>query len=99
MPEEYICDTNYYIFKFDNVNKVVEFCKETFPDSTAYIEILEENEGNEAWICVLGICDICNHKNCFFAPACIYESEIVGVECGECGNMSVYPQEGSFENE
>ena len=99
MSEEYTCDTNHYILWFENADEAIAFAKDTFPESIAYKSILEENEDDEAWICVLGFCDICSHKSIFFAPAEIYDKEISGTECSRCGNMSVYPQEGSFENE
>ena len=56
------------------------------------------NEGEEAWVCVLGICDICKRKSTFFAPAAIYEDGISGVECFGCGNMGVYPTEKNDED-
>jgi len=98
MPEEYACHSKLYILKFDGIEDAVDFAKETFPESKVYETMYDENENNEAWICVLAICDICNHNSIFFAPAEIYNEEIIGVECSNCGNMSVYPKEGSFED-
>lgn len=87
-----------YILEFNTVDEAVNFAKETFPKSIVYETMHEENKCNEAWICVLAVCDICKYKSVFFAPAEIYEDGISGVECSECGNMSVYPKEGSFED-
>ena len=99
MPEEYACSKEEYILRFNNVEEAICFVKEIRPDSTAWKEMLLENEGEETWICVLAICDICMRHSMFFAPSCIYDGGIAGVECSECGNMSVYPKEGSFEDE
>ena len=87
------------ILKFENADEAVMFAKEIQVKNDAWKDIYEANEGDEEWVCVLGACDICSRKNMFFAPAEIYSDGISGVECRECGNMSVYPKEGSWENE
>lgn len=87
------------ILNFNTVEEAVEFAKEINPESTAYETMLDENRGDEDWLCVLAVCDICNRQSIFFASAEIYEDEITAVECKECGNMSVYPKEGNFEDE
>lgn len=95
MPESQL-----YIIDFQDVDEAVDFAKETFPDSMAYKTMLEENEDGEAWVCVIGVCDICERESVFFAPACIYDEEIIPVECSDCGNKSVYPmemKEGDYE--
>lgn len=87
-----------YIIDFETVETAVDFAKENWPESMAWEEMYAENEGNEAWVCVIGVCDICKWKNVFFAPACIYDSGVSGVECPECENMSVYPVEEEIDN-
>ena len=102
MPKEkeYIYDTGHYILWFENADEAVTFAKELEVKNILCIEgdIYEENKGNEAWICVLAICDICKRQSIFFASTEIYENGISGIECRECGNMSVFPKEGSFED-
>ena len=93
MSDKYACDTNHLILKFENVDEAVCFAHEMWPDSTAYELMYEENQEDEAWICVLAICDICKQKSTFFASAKIYDDEVIGCECSNCGNKSVYPQE------
>ena len=92
MPKE-------WIIEFENADEAVAFAKDIQVKNYAWKEIYEENEDNEAWICVLAVCDICKRQSVFFAPAEIYEDGISGVECSGCRNMSVYPKEGSFEDE
>jgi hypothetical protein len=99
MCEDYICDSERLILWFENANAAVAFAKYLEIKNYAWREILEDNIGDEAWIFVSGVCDICNRKNLFFAPAEIYEPEITGCECPACGNMSLYPKEGNWENE
>lgn len=98
MPDEYICDIDYLILKFENVDEAVCFAHEMWPDSMAYELMYEDNQDEEAWICVLAICDVCKRESIFFAPAEVYDDSIIGCECSDCGNKSVYPQEGSFED-
>lgn len=86
-----------YIVDFETVESAIDFAKELNPKSTAWELVYEENEGDEPWICVLGKCDICGYTIIFFAPAIIYEDGISGVECSECGNMSIYPTERNDE--
>lgn len=92
MPEQ-LC-----ILEFDTVDEAVSFAKEIDPESNFY-EDLYSIAPNETWLFVLAVCDICKRNSIFFAPAEIYEDGISAVECKECGNMSVYPKEGSFEDE
>lgn len=98
MLEESQCFEELFILRFENVEEAIKFAKEIQPRTLVWKDIRFENKDNEPWICVLAICDICNHKSIFFAPAEIYNEEIIGSECSECGNKSVYPEEGSFED-
>lgn len=82
-----------WIINLRDVDDAKDLALQINPNSIAYKEMYKINEGNEPWICVLGRCDICSYKEIFFAPAIIYQDDIAGVECGDCGNMSVYPQE------
>lgn len=92
MPKE-LC-----IVRFNNADEAVAFAKDLEVKNEAWKDIYEANVGEEAWICVLAVCDICKRQSVFFAPAEIYEDGISGCECGKCGNKSVYPKEGSFED-
>lgn len=87
-----------YILHFSDVEEAIEFANECkFSDRSD--DLRKESEGDEAWICVLGLCDICSETLIFFAPAVIYDEDITGVECSNCHNQSVYPKEGSFDDE
>jgi len=85
------------VLEFDSVDEAFNFAKEINPKSTIYTEMYNESPDG-AWLFVLGLCDICNAKQIFFIPSCAFENGIKGSECSECGNMSVYPKEGSFED-
>lgn len=101
MLEEFDQDQELAILEFDTVEEAVEFAKEINPKSTTCKIMLDENlyPANTSWMFVLGICDICGSKDCFFAPATNYDDGISGEECSNCSNMSLYPKEGSFEDE
>lgn len=86
------------ILEFNSVEEAIEFAKEINPESIIYKTMLDEDDV-EDWIFVLAVCDICGAKDCFFAPAGIYDDGITGCECFNCGNMSIYPKEGSWEDE
>jgi hypothetical protein len=81
------------IVEFIDADDAVKFAKEQWPDRDNWKQILSERQGNEPWIIVCGLCDICNNEMMFFAPAEIYKDDIGGVECSVCNNMSVYPKE------
>lgn len=85
--------SNLCIVDFENVQDAVNFAKETWPDSDMFQTMLNTNKGNEPWIGVASECDICKFKCIFFAPAAIYDDEIKGAECSECGCMTLYPEE------
>lgn len=97
--KEYICDTDHLILWFENADEAVAFAKDIEIVNCAWEEIYKENRGDEAWIYVLAICDICKERTAFFVPAEIYEDGISAIECFECGNMSVYPEEGNWNDE
>lgn len=98
--KEYTCDTDHLILWFENADEAVAFAKDIDAKDYEWKEIYEDNKGDEAWIYVLAVCDICRRKSSFFAPAEIYkDDEITAVECKECRNMSVYPKEGSWDDE
>lgn len=85
------------ILEFNTAQEAVNFAKEINPESDLYLSIYDIAP-NEAWLFILGLCDICKAKDCFFIPASAMEDEIFGCECKNCGNMSVYPQEGSWDD-
>lgn len=87
-----------WILEFDTAKEAADFAREIEPSSDLYLSIYDIAP-NESWLFVLGICDICKTKDCFFTPAINYENGICGEECSNCGNMSLYPKEGNFENE
>lgn len=92
-------ENNEWIIDLVDIEDAVELALEINPDlvgyayEAMYLVNEELDKDNEPWICVIGRCDICGQDMVFFAPVAIYENEIIGVECSNCGNMSVYPQE------
>ena len=85
------------ILQFESVAEAVEFANEQWPECTNVIESIKDIDKEESvngeWMCVVGNCDICNKEQVTFAPSSNYAKEIVGIECGNCGNFSVYPEE------
>ena len=82
------------IIRFETVDEAFSYAQETlcFTTNAAY-EAMMEVAPNNAWLCVLGLCDICSSKQIFFIVEDAFEDDIVGCECANCGNMSVYPVE------
>lgn len=85
------------ILEFNTTQEAIDFAKEINPESDSYLSLLDIAP-NEFWLFVLGICDICSYKDMFFISAIFYENGIEGCECINCGNKSVYPKEGTFED-
>ena len=86
------------IIEFDTAKEAADFAKSICEDPDFYLT-LYDIAPYEGWLFVKGICDICNYEQAFFIPAFAYEEEIIGSECGNCENMSVYPKEGNWEDE
>ena len=89
---------NLLILEFDTTKEAANFVKSIYPESKGYL-VIYDIAPYEAWLCVKGVCDICNYEQIFFIPAVAYEDGIKGTECNECGNMSVYPKEGNWNDE
>jgi len=88
-----------YITDFRNVDEAIAFARMYWPDqsldaaeSMRTIQVNELKEG-AGWSCMIGVCDICKAEGVTFLPSCIFEDEITGVECFNCGNFSFYPKE------
>ena len=66
----------------------------------AILEVSDElkrlNE-DRRWFCIIGVCDICGWECVDFLPAVYYKDGIVGLECDECKNISIYPKEADYE--
>ena len=92
MSEEFL------ILNFSTAKEAADFAK-VLGLSSDFCLTLYNIASYEGWLFVKGICDICNYEQAFFIPACTYEEEIIGSECGNCENMSVYPKEGNWEDE
>jgi len=95
-------DKPLYITEFTTVEDAIAFAKKYWSDQEldaikSMREIDTELGENKNWLCIIGVCDICGAEELNFAPACIYEDEITGVECFNCGNMSMYPKEQEDE--
>ena len=87
---------NLLILKFETAKEVADFIKDIeLKDKEAFLNIYDIAP-YEAWLFVEGICDVCGKEQMFFIPASAYEDEILGVECSECENMSVFPKKGGW---
>lgn len=91
-----------YISEFTTVDEAIAFAKEYWPDQDldtieSMLEINTELDENKNWLLMIGICDICGAEEVTFIPAAVFEDEITGIECFNCGNMSVYPKEQEDE--
>lgn len=86
------------ILEFETADKCLKFIRDIDPNFEGQ-EVIYEIAPNDAWLFISGICDICNSKQMFFIPAIAFEDGIIGTECSECGNMSVYPKEGNWNDE
>ena len=91
-----------YISEFATVEDAIAFAKKYWPDQgldaiESMLEIDKELDENKNWLVIIGVCDICGAEDITFAPAEIYDNEITGIECPQCGNMSVYPKEQEDE--
>lgn len=95
-------DKPLYISEFTTVDEAITFVKECWSGQDldaieSMLEIDKELGENKNWLAIIGVCDICGVEEMTFAPACIYDDEITGIECPQCGNMSVYPKEQEDE--
>lgn len=92
-------ETESYIIEFQDVDEAIAFAEGQWPDQKLdAIESMlmiqaEELEEGDAWLCMIGVCDICGEEEVNFLPAVVFEDEITGIECFNCGNMSLYPKE------
>lgn len=90
-------DQPVYITEFATANEAIAFAIQYWDENLEAIQAIRnedaELDGNKEWLCFIGVCDICKTEGVYFMPACVYEDGIVGVECSECGNMSLYPKE------
>jgi len=87
-----------YISEFQTVEDAIRFAKTYWPNQDSdfialMLEINTELDEDKTWLIVIGICDICGAEEITFVPTCIYENGIVGIECFNCGNMSIFPKE------
>jgi len=87
-----------YISEFQNVEEAISFAKEYWPEQEldaieSMRKINTELDEDKTWLVMIGVCDICGTEEINFAPGCIYEDGIVGIECFNCGNMSIFPKE------
>lgn len=97
--EDYGTDAELCLIEFQNVNEAIAFARDFWPNQDAGVistmlaiqaEDLEEGDG---WLCMESVCDICGEAEIDFLPAIIFEDGIVGQECFNCGNWSMYPAE------
>jgi len=88
---------NLLILEFDTTKEAADFLKSIDPESNSYLN-LYDIEPYGRWLFIKGVCDICGEEQIFFIPASAYEEAMVGSECSNCGNMSVFPEEGDWSN-
>lgn len=91
-----------YITEFTTVEQAIAFAKKYWPNQEldAIESMREINTGldeNKKWFLMIGVCDICGAEDITFMPAAVFEYEITGIECPQCGNFSVYPKEQENE--
>lgn len=98
-------DKALYITDFRNVEEAIAFARRFWPNQdleaiksmqAIQTEFLKEGAG---WSCMIGVCDICREEQITFMPTCRLQDDITGIECANCGNMSVYPKEKEAEDE
>lgn len=95
-------DKPVYISEFTTVDEAIAFAKNYWPDQDldtieSMLEIDKELDKNKEWLLMIGVCDICGAEDVTFLPAAVFEYEITGIECPQCGNISVYPKEQEDE--
>ena len=80
---------------FNNADEVIHFIKNAFGEDLNAVKAIREIDRGYSWCFVTGRCDICGVASMSVIPAC---GNVCGMECVECGNMSVYPSEDCNKN-
>ena len=82
--------------EFKSVEEAIRFISDYWAGFEEAPEIMREVDTeldkDKRWLFIMGRCNICGYECQTFIPACAFEDGVTGMECDDCGLMSVYPR-------